>query len=154
MHTKEKPLQSAHLTDLNQDKNYDPVCTVHAINYEIALVLSRRYRCVGVIDQRGKSSFGLFLSALVFETMTRFDSWMGHKELWIYLLLICFVKITGYVSGEGDVRSVTIWWQWWFLGFLNAWWIPHWIEWPTDKSNELRQEDVSSVKGRSNVTKV
>ena len=29
-------------------------------------VMSRRYKCVGVIDQTGKSSFGLFVSALVF----------------------------------------------------------------------------------------
>ena len=29
-------------------------------------VISRRYKCVGVIDQMGKSSFGLFVSALIF----------------------------------------------------------------------------------------
>ena len=29
-------------------------------------VMPRRYKCVGVIDQTGKSSFGLFISALVF----------------------------------------------------------------------------------------
>ena len=32
---------------------------------------------------------------------------------------ICFVIITGKVSWEGDVQPVTIWWQWWSLGFLN-----------------------------------
>ena len=29
-------------------------------------VMSRRYKCVGDIDQTGKSSFGLFISALIF----------------------------------------------------------------------------------------
>ena len=30
------------------------------------------------------------------------------------------VNMTGKVSGESDVWSVIIWWQWWSLGFLNA----------------------------------
>ena len=38
----------------------------------------------------------------------RFDSRLGHKELWIYLALVCLVKITGKVSGEGNVQSITI----------------------------------------------
>ena len=29
-------------------------------------VMSRRYKCIGVVDQTGKSSFGLFVSQLVF----------------------------------------------------------------------------------------
>ena len=29
-------------------------------------VMSQRCKCVGVIDQTGKSSFGLFISGLVF----------------------------------------------------------------------------------------
>ena len=28
----------------------------------VVWVLSQRYKCIGVIDQKGKSSFGLFLS--------------------------------------------------------------------------------------------
>ena len=36
------------------------------------------------------------------------DSRQGHKELWIYLALVCLVNITGKVSVEGDIRSVTV----------------------------------------------
>ena len=34
------------------------------------------------------------------------NSQMGHKELQIYLALVCLVKFTGKVSGEGDIQSV------------------------------------------------
>ena len=45
-------------------------------------VMSRRYMCVGVIDQTGKSSFGLFVSALVFESVDPgFDSRLGYKKI-------------------------------------------------------------------------
>ena len=44
----------------------------------------------------------------------RFDSQLGHKELRIYLAPVCLVIVTGKVSGEGDVQSVTIWWQGWY----------------------------------------
>ena len=35
----------------------------------------------------------------------RFDFRLGHKELRIYLVLVCLINITGKVSGEGDVQS-------------------------------------------------
>ena len=37
-----------------------------------------------------------------------FDSRLGHKELWIYLVLVCLMNITGKVSEEGHVQSITI----------------------------------------------
>ena len=46
------------------------------------MILTQRYKCVGVIGQMGKSSFGLFVSALVFLISgPGFDSLLGHKEL-------------------------------------------------------------------------
>ena len=74
-------------------------------NYQL-LVLSRRYKCVGNIDQMGKSSVGLFISALFFYSVgPGFDSRLGHKELWIYLALVCLVIITDK-SKWGGWRSV------------------------------------------------
>ena len=65
---------------------------------------SQRLKWVGDIDQTGKSSFSLMVRSS-FNQSPRFDSQLGHKDLWIYLTLVCLVNITG--NGEGDVRSIT-----------------------------------------------
>ena len=66
------------------------------------------YKCVGVIDQTGSP---LLVYSLV---RSSFNQWVSGsipgwvtKKLLIYLALVCLVIITGKVSGEGEVRSVT-----------------------------------------------
>ena len=64
--------------------------------------MSRRHKCVDVIYQMGKSSFGLFVSALILPRV------LGSIPGWVTKNCEFIWNIAGKVSGESDVESITI----------------------------------------------